>query len=113
MAEYFFENRKDRCLKAYLKLSDSMDSSYLMTFRLHEQKPICVLKGSCKSNLDLIKSLECIAHMKHIQIAQDEDIEWIPIPVTDDETKKDDDNFIYDTSICFIVKEYKQALNLL
>lgn len=50
--------------------------------------------------------------MSHVQIAKDDSIEWIPIPVTDDSTKKDDKSFIYDAAISSLVKDYIRLLNL-
>lgn len=113
MAGYYYENRKNRDLKAYLEIGDSIDSSYLMTFRLNDAEPQNVLKGSINANIEIIHNLERIAKMKYSQIVQDTNTEWIPIPVTNDESLKDDDPYVYDPSIIFLVKEYKRALNLL
>ena len=46
MAEYYFENRKDRSLKAYLKIGESIESSFLLTFELTDAIPQNVVKGS-------------------------------------------------------------------
>lgn len=113
MAEYYFENRKDRTLKAYLKIGESKESSFLLTFKRTDAEPRSVVKGSNKADEKLIYELERIAKMKYSQIVQDTNTEWIPIPVTDDESLKDDEPYVYDPSIIFLVKEYKRALNLL
>ena len=113
MAEYYFENRKDRTLKAYLKIGESMESSFLLTFKQTDAEPRSVVKRTNKADEELIYELECIAKMKYTQIVQDPKTEWIPIPVTDDESKKDNESYVHDPSITFQVKEYKRALNLL
>lgn len=112
MAEYYFVNRKDRTLKAYLKIGESIESSFLLTFKLTDAEPRSVVKGTDKANEELLDELECIAKMRYVQIAKDRTIDWIPIAVTDDPTKSDDKSFVYDVSITLLVKNYIQALNL-
>ena len=112
MAEYFFENRKDRTLKAYLRIGESIESSFLLTFKLTDPEPRSVIKGSDKTNEALIEKLEQIARMQYIQIAKDQTIGWIPIPVTDDRSQADDKSFVYDAAITLLVKNYIQSLNL-
>ena len=110
MAEFFFENRKDRTLKAYLKIGESIESSFLLTFKLSDAEPRSVVKGSDKANEELIVKLKRIANMSYIQIAKDDSINWIPVPVTDDPSKKEDKSFVYDDAITLLVKNYMQAL---
>ncbi len=112
MAEYYFENRKDRTLKAYLRIGESMESSFLLTFKRTDDKPLSVVKGSDKANEELIDGLKHIAKMRYTQIAKDQAIEWVPVPVTDDPSKQDDNSFVYDAAITFLVKDYIKALNL-
>ena len=50
--------------------------------------------------------------MSYIQIAKDDSIKWIPVPVTDDTTKSDDESFVYDVAITLVVKNYMEALNM-
>lgn len=111
MAEYYFENRKDRSLKAYLKMGDSIESSFLLTFELTNSEPRSIVKGTDKENKELFE-FERIAKMGYVQIAKDCSVDWIPIPVTDDPSKSDDKSFVYDVAITLLVKNYMQALNL-
>lgn len=112
MAEYYFENREDRTLKAYLRIGDSLESSFFLTFKRTDAEPRNVVKGSNRAAIDLICDFERIAKMSYVEIAKDASIEWIPIPVTDDSSKIDDKYFVYDPAISFIVKDYIQLLNL-
>ena len=112
MAEYYFENRKDRSLKAYLKIGESIESSFLLTFELTDAIPQNVVKGSDKVNEKLLDEFKRIAKMRYAQIAQDHSIDWIPIPVTDNPSKIDDNSLVYDTAITSLVKDYVEALKL-
>lgn len=112
MAEYYFENREDKTLKAYLRIGESLEPSFLLTFKLTDAKPRTVLKGSNRADEDCICELERIAKMPYIQIAKDDSIKWIPVPVTDDTTKSDDESFVYDVAITLVVKNYMEALNM-
>ena len=109
---YYFRHKLKQELYAYLEINEVREDSFFMTFKRSDVDPQTLLKGDKEANWDQLCELKRIAKMKYIEAAHDKTIEWHHLPVTNDKSKIEDKNYIYDPSLIYFVETHKQALGL-